>query len=348
MKYQLAISIAAIQSIALLVVLPISSIAESAEFKRSPLQVSPRSLDRVSLSQPKQPTNVVDFPEVGLALAQPIGFTKATTFYGFEQSSSNSSVMLTKIPGPFAAVTKGFDKSTLAARGLSLLSKQSVKIDKQPGLLLQITQSAYGEKFQKWILVFGNDQSTKMITANFLDKNAANIGEKLKKILLAVTPSSSASTPTTSSLPFTITAVEGLSLVQAAAGAGKVAAFTKDGNIPVIDPTDPLFIVTPSLGDVPVGERKSFATRRLTNYPQTEIADIKSTSEIEIDNLPGLEIVANGRDVKSNSALTLYQVMLFPKRGGYVLMTGIVGDKQAPTYLKKFKTVAGTYRNNQK
>ncbi len=338
MKYQLAISML----ITALIHAPKPSMAEAAGLNG----VFPVKSQYPTLSLRSTQTNLVIFPEVGLAIPQPTGFTKATSFYGFEQASTNSSILLSKIPGPFAEVTKGFDRNGLATRGIDLISRQPVKIDNQSGLLLQVSQSAYGQKFLKWIVVFGDEQNTNIATATFLSKNAAKLGLSLKQIVLAVSPNQSS--PNASSLPFTVTAVDGLSLVQKVAGVGKVAAFTKNGNIPTASPTDPLFIVTPSLGDIPIGDRKSFATRRLSGYPQIEIAAVKSNNEITIDNLSGWEIIADGRDRQSKAMLKLYQIVLFPKQGGYVLMTGIVGDKQAEIYLPKFKTMALTYRNSSK
>ncbi len=347
MKYQLAISIVAMQLMAALISCPQSSMAESDLFKRVSLLT--RSTKTLVQTSPRsaQANDLVVFPEVGLAISQPDGFTKATSFYGFEQPATSSSVVLSKLPGPFSEVTKGFDKPTLATRGISLISKQSVKIDNQPGLLVQVAQSAAGQKFLKWILVFGNEQSTTIVVATFLDENATKIGEPLKKVLLAVSPRLSTSPAAyISSPPFTVTAVAGLSSVKKMSEVGKALAFTKDGNIPTAAPTDPLFIVAPSLGDVPIADQKSFATRRLSGYPQLEITKIKSSNAVSIDNLPGWEIVANVRDRQTKLPLTLYQVVLF-KQGGYALMTGIVGDKQAQIYLPKFKSMALTFRARQ-
>ncbi|WP_309742962.1 hypothetical protein [Chamaesiphon sp. OTE_20_metabat_361] len=337
MKYQLLMSIAIVTSIGS-VSLTMPSIAGS---RFRPFEG--RSTSRLLLS--KQP-NLVDFPEVGLAIPQPSGFTKATSFYGFEQAATSSSVVLSKIPGPFSAVTKGFNKETLATRGISLISKQPIKIDNQSGFLLQVSQSAAGQKFLKWILVFGNEESTTVGVASFLEENATKIGEPLKQVLLAASPRTS-SAPTASSLPFKITPVAGLSLVTKVSGVGKVALFTKDGNIPTVAPTDPLFVVAPSLGDVAILDQKSFATRRISAYPQTDIVAIRSTTEISIDNLTGWEIVANGRDKQTKAPLAIYQVMLFPKQGGYIVITGIVGDKQSQIYMPKFKAMALTYRNSK-
>jgi hypothetical protein len=338
MRNQLLISIAiAIGSVSCL---PLSSMAESS-FRPAESQFSSRLL----LS--KQP-NLVDFPEVGLAIPQPAGFTKATSFYGFEQAGTKSSVMLSKIPGSFAAVTKGFDQSTLATRGIDLISKKPIEIDRQPGFLLNVSQSAYGQTFLKWIVVFGNERETNVVTATFPIENTLKSSDNLKKVVLAVVRSN-VPTPTVSSLPFTVTAVEGLARVTKIAAFGKAAAFTKDGNMPsAVVITDPLFIVAPSLGAVPVGDRKSFARQRLSNYPQIEIEKVTTTNEISIDNLPGWEIIADARDLKTKATLKIYQVVLFPKSGGYTLMVGMVGDRQAELYLPKFKAVALTYRHSSK
>jgi hypothetical protein len=340
MRYQLLISIATATAIGSASCLPLPSIAKS-RFRPAESQIA----NRLLLSKR---TNLVDFPEVGLAIPQPIGFTKATSFNGFEQADTKSSVMLSKIPGPFAAVTKGFDKSTLATRGIDLISKQPVKIDNQSGFLLKVSQSAYGQKFLKWILVFGNEQDTKILTATFPIENAPKLSDNLKQVLLAVAPSK-ISAPAVSSLPFTVTAVDGLVRVTKITAFGKAAAFTKDGNMPsssVI--TDPLLIVTPSLGAVPVADRKSFAQQRLSNYPQIKIEKVTVTNEISIDNLSGWEIIADARDLNTQATLKIYQVVLFPTSGGYTLMVGIVGDKQAELYLPKFKEIALTYRDSPK
>jgi hypothetical protein len=338
MRFQLLMSIAIVTSIGAASCLQMSSRAES--------RVRPaedRFTNRLLLSRR---TNMVNFPEAGLAIPQPIGFTKATSFYGFEQAATNSSVMLSKIPGPFTAVTQGFNKSALATRGIDLISQQPIKIDNQSGLLLNVSQSAYGQKFLKWIVVFGNERETNIITATF-PSDKPQLSEPLKKVVLAVVPSKIAA-PALSSLPFTVTAVAGLARVTNVTAFGKAATFTKDGNMPSAAVTDPLLIVTPSLGAVPVGDQKSFAQQRLSSYPQIKIEKITATNEVTIDNLPGWEITADARDPKTQSILKIYQVMLFPKSGGYILTIGIVGDKQADLYLPKFKAIAQSYRNSPK
>jgi hypothetical protein len=287
---------------------------------------------------------LVDFPEVGLAIPKPNGFEKAASFYGFQQASSSSSVLLSKVPAPFSEIRKSINKNRFAKEQLSLISQQPIKISNKNGLLLKVEQSVFSQKVQKWIVVFGDDKNTYWITAAFLQEDAPKLSEPLKKVVLAVTISSSK--PSVTSLPFTIKAVEGLTIAQSLSGLGKAVGFTKDGQIPQTSPQDPIFIVAPSLGNVLVVDRQKFADRRLYQYRGTKINSIKSRKEISIDNLSGWEMEATAQDQKTKTPLQLYQIMLFPQQGGYVLMTGIVGAKQADVYLPKFKAIAQTYKNS--
>jgi hypothetical protein len=333
MKYQFAVLFLIGQLISILSGFCLPSLAEIQSSKN--LQQ-----DGLTIEPSKE---VIDFPEVGLKIPKPGGFEKATSFYGFQQATSSSSVLLSKVPAPFSEIRKAINKNRFAQEQLSLIAQQPIKISNKNGLLLQVEQSVFSQKVQKWIVVFGDDQNTYWITAAFLQENAHKLSDLLKKTILAATVSSSQTNVT--SLPFTINPVAGLTMAQSLSG-GKAVAFTKDGQIPQTSPQDPIFIVAPSLGDVLVLDRKSFANRRLYQYRGTKINSIESSNEISIDNLSGWETEATGQDQKTKTPLKLYQVMLFPEQGGYILMTGIVGAKQAHIYIPKFKAIAQTYKNS--
>jgi hypothetical protein len=300
------------------------------------------SLAVPTLAQTKKPVTIT-FPEVGMAISQPDGFEKAETFNGFQQPSTNASVMLMSIPGPFSETTKGFNADKLATRGLRLLSQEKLTINDQQGLLLHLAQSAYGQEFLKWIVVFGDESQTNIVTANFPKDRSRDLGESLKQVALGVSISktNSQDVPT---LPFSLTPEPGLISVPHAASMGKVLAFTKDGSFHPGAPSDPLLLIAPSLGPVTVDDAESFATLRLYQTSQTDIKTVESNLPITIDGLDGYETLAQGTDRKTGLALKVYQVILFPKAGGYVIMTGMVGAESAALYLPKFKAMARTYR----
>jgi hypothetical protein len=300
------------------------------------------SLLAPTLAQTKKPVTIT-FPEVHMAISQPDGFEKAETFNGFQQLSTHSSVMLTSIPGPFSETTKGFNAENLAPKGLMLLSKEEAILNDRQGLLLQVAQSAYGQEFLKWIVVFGDEARTNIATATFPKERAGDLGVSLKQVVLGVSLSKTDNqdAPT---LPFSLTPEPGLIPVANAASMGKILAFTKDGSFHPAAPSEPLLLIAPSLGPVTVEDAESFAALHLYQTSQTDIETVESNLPIAIDGLDGYETLAQGKDRKTGLALKVYQVILFPKAGGYVAMTGMVGAEQAALYLPKFKATARTYR----
>jgi hypothetical protein len=300
------------------------------------------SLAAPTLAQTKKSVMVL-FAEVGMAIAKPDGFDKAETFNGFQQPSTNSSIMLTSMPAPFSAIKKGFNTEQLASRGLKLLSKGDVTINGQPGFLLHIAQSVSGQDFLKWIVVFGDEAQTNVVTAIFPKERSGDLGVSLKQVVLGVSiaKTNRQDIPT---LPFTLTPAPGLVRVPKTAALGKVLAFTKDGRFQSTKPSDPLLITALSLGAVPVIDPASFATRYLYQTSYTIIEKIESTLPINLDGLDGYETIAKGTDRKTGLPIKVYQVMLFPEAGGYVIMTGLVGAENAALYLPKFKATARTYR----
>ncbi len=290
---------------------------------------------------PKQWLSIVTFPEVGIAIPQPRGFEKAESFYGFQQPSTGASVMVLAIPGPFVEVIQGFTKAALAEKGMTLHSKELIQVQGQAGVKVHFSQQAYGQEFLKWAVLFGDAQRTTMVVATTPKSHASKLRQSLQTVLQAVEPTQTAAAPP----PFKIEAMADLSQVQGVA-TGNSALFTRNGTIPTATPNDPMFIVALSIGEVFVGNRKEYAQRRLLETAHTEIESVQTTTPITIDGLEGYELTAIGKDQKSQTPLMLYQVMLFPDEGGYILMTGMVGQQQAKNYLPQFKAMAQTFQQS--
>src|SRR5687768_6123448 len=80
-----------------------------------------------------------------VSLKPPDGFTPSSQFPGYWLESLGSSIMITELPAPFAETSAGFSNpSELMKRGMSLLSKQEVKVNGYSGLLVQVKQNAFG------------------------------------------------------------------------------------------------------------------------------------------------------------------------------------------------------------
>jgi hypothetical protein len=117
---------------------------------------------------------------------------------------------------------------------------------------------------------------------------------------------------------------------------------------------DPIFIVAPSLGFHPIGDKHSFAMKRLHEMPGITQVSVKEDTAIRIDGLSGFESIAEamaGAVTQQGKTLaglkmTLYQVTLFDG-DSYVLINGMVGTDRAPQYLPEFKSLARSLKKKR-
>ena len=71
--------------------------------------------------------------------------------------------MILSFPAPPEEMLKIFgDEAELAQQGMTLISREAIQINQQPGILAQIEQDAHGLTFRKWVLIFGQNSKTTM------------------------------------------------------------------------------------------------------------------------------------------------------------------------------------------
>jgi hypothetical protein len=283
------------------------------------------------------------FATAGIKLIRPNGFDVAENFNGFQQASTQSSVMIMTIPGPFSEVSRDFTAEGLKTQGMKLNSIKNISIDGNKGILINLSKAAYGTKFSKWIFTFGDETETKIIVATFPQAQAAKLSPILKSVLLTAKNDASVPPALGSDVGFKIVANK-LKLTRSIE---KTLMYTNDGVIPAKSPEDPLFIVAPSLSELAIADKKEFATRRLSQTRNIEINSITSTVPITIDGFDAYEIVADAKDTTSNTPITVYQVMLFDDKS-YVLIQGIVGTNVVNEYLPEFKAMARSFTKTRK
>jgi hypothetical protein len=282
----------------------------------------------------------VSFPAFGLKIRQPEGFEKADNFDGFGEPETQSSIMVLSIPAAYSQVTAGMTREQLKKRGWSLESRDDVKVNGLPGILVHFEQPAGDEVFLKWSFIFGDDQKTTMVTATCPKVQARQLSDRLKSAVLSLRPDQATSPVPGADLPFTLAASEKLKI---SPGISRTLAYTKDGVFMIKSPDDPLFIATSSLGEVIVGDRRKFAEQRVLGTVHTKQMKVKSIDTITIDGLDGFESLAEAEEDLSGTPLIVYQVILFDE-GSYILMQGHVGTKLRDDFLPEFKAIARSLR----
>jgi len=315
--------------------------AETAQVEAEQVEVAdiaPPEIDKAE-SQAIAPT---PFPDAGITLIPPPDFEPAALFDGFQQESSQSSIMVLSLPAPTAEMLKAFgDREALAQKGMTLISQETVNISGQPGQLVQLQQDAHGLTFSKWILIFGEENQTKIINASFPQELAPDLSAPIKASLLSaqVDDSLVAASPEEAS-DFSITPIDGMALALEISG---TLLYSQDGELNSEDPAAPLFIVSPSFSDVLALDPGQFARDRLQQTEQVEAIKILSEAPITIDDLKGYEITATAQDLKTGTPLLIHQTILFAE-DRYYIMQGLVGEQSGGPYLADFKTMAESFQ----
>jgi hypothetical protein len=126
--------------------------------------------------------------------------------------------------------------------------------------------------------------------------------------------------------------------------AGKVAnsiIFTTDGVLQTKSTDKTILLVTEAFSKAPIADKKTFALNRVNQTP-LEIENVESSSEITIDGISGYEVVAKGKDSKTEEKENLYQVILFSDNLYYVLL-GTTND-ESKISMDLLKKIIHTFR----
>jgi hypothetical protein len=276
-----------------------------------------------------------------VVMSKPEGFDVAPNFSGFYLPGTGASIMVTEIPGPFSKITEGFNApAMLASRGMSLISKQPQNVGKLQGVLVNLEQTASGVKFGKWILTFGDEQNTVMVTAAYPAQKADEYSRMMKDVLLTVSYDRQlpAGDPQ-ADLPFSIKSTAALKYAHRIQN---MLLFTGDGKLGTPAAKKKMFLIGQALSDLDVGDQAVFARRRLKQTKDMTDFQIQRDENFSAGGLSGREIAATAKG-KDAESLFVYQVILFG-RGSYFILQGIAPAGDQVKALADFKEIIGTLK----
>jgi hypothetical protein len=275
-----------------------------------------------------------------VSLIKPPGFATADTFPGFQQDSTQASLVVTELPAPYQQAVAGFTAANLKTRGMTQIGREKITIAGAPGLLLQLTQSANGTTYRKWIAIFGDARETVTIVATMPQDGKQSLFRSLRNSIVSAKWNRTKVVDPFADLKFAITATPDLKFAKRIQNA---LLYTKDGVVPATDPNDPILVVSQAISKVVIGDRQQYAQKRLAQTQQAKNIKIISTNPITIDGLQGYEIIANATDAATNQSIVVYQLMLFEGQTYYITQ-GLVGSNAKSKYLPEFKKIATSFR----
>jgi hypothetical protein len=237
-------------------------------------------------------------------------------------------------------VMAGFTAANLKTRGMTQIGKEKITIDGNPGLLLQLTQSANGTTYRKWIAIFGDANETVTIVATLPQDRQQSLFRSLKNSVISAKWNKTKVVDPFADLKYAVTATPDLKFARRIQNS---LLYNKDGVVPATDPNDPILVVSQAISTVVVSDPKEYSQKRLALTQQAKNIEIVSTEPVTIGGLQGYAIVANAVDVATNKPILVYQVMLFEGQTYYIIQ-GLVDSNAKSKYLPEFKKIATSFR----
>lgn len=104
-----------------------------------------------------------------------------------------------------------------------------------------------------------------------------------------------------------------------------------------------MMISTSVSRDMAAPNRLAFTMARLKSTANLTNLSSQPPIEVQIDGLPGYEIVSQANHRSSGQRAVLYQVILFEPTH-YYLMQGIAAEKEMGEYVPAFRSVATSFK----
>jgi hypothetical protein len=271
-------------------------------------------------------------------LVPPANFIGAKGFQGFQEPETGSSILVMDIPGAFAETTKGFTETGLKPQGVNLQKREEIKVNGDPGLFLIADQAAEGTMVLKYILVFGDTESTHMINGTF-PRSVSLYHKDIIESMLSVVYDSNLTVDPLDAIPFFINTTD--TKLKLAHNMSGTVMFTVDGKVPP-EVADKTLLMVGSSAEVVIINRRQTAIERIYQLPYTDLkVDQSKIASVTIDGISGYEITGEGTSTTGVHEY-IYQVMLFSETD-YYIMVGIANE-DFPGNLSLFRKVAASFK----
>ena len=275
-----------------------------------------------------------------IVIEPPTFLEPAKQFSGYVDEEYGTSIMITEIPGPINEVTKGMTKEGFASKGVTLVSTADIKLGKDPAKLLKLYQTAYELEFTKWMLVFGDNTKSIIITATFQTDLSEEVSNKLKETILTARWERDSKVDFFEGLTFKVDETKSLRFAKKM---GNAILLTRDGAFPVADKNAPYSIVAASYSKTyGINERSNFARERLMKSEGFTKIEVLSQNQSKANNLNVEVLLAKALDVKSNTWKFIHFSMLFSDDSYYIIQS-IAELKEKETIENEFKLLLASF-----
>lgn len=298
------------------------------------------SIFAVIAALPARAAEPVFPPTSRIGLAPPAGLVVSKEFSGFEDRARKAAILIVELPAEaYAQIEKGTAADILKAGGANVESNAPFALASGPAFLVVATQTVDGVTIRKWVLVASTPDLTAAITVQVPDSEKDTYPDAAVRAALA-TLTIRATVPAEeqlSALPFKLNDLAGFRPVRVLAGG---AVLLTEGPKDVIELAEqPLMLITIAPGGPTEPEdRERFARTLFGGTPAIKDMRLLRVEPQRINGQPGHEIVANGKDMKTDTDVTVVQWLRF-SGGGYTRLLGVARKDAWDTIFPRFRAL---------
>jgi hypothetical protein len=279
---------------------------------------------------------VVYPPGSRIGLEPPPEMALSSRFAGFENSEKQTSITIMELPAvAYNQAMADLSKQELKRQNVKEISRQIFKIGDRDALLVSGEQVADGQKIRKWIMVFGDDETTGFIIGQAPQEKDSYSNSQIIAALKTVT----LRPPLTleqqaESLPFSIGDLAGFRIVRVISGNSIILTDgPKDTNL---DGEQPVVVIGVSMGAPPDDKnRETFARQALMSSQNLRNVMTERSESFHIKGDDWHEVVARAVDTISSRPVVVMQTIRF-HGNGYVRMLAIVKEEARTGTLTRF------------
>lgn len=275
-----------------------------------------------------------------IGLVPPPGFSPSIKFPGFEHEKGNAAILLVELPAEaFSELEKGFTDEALKVRGMTVETREPVELPGARGFMVTGDHVTGNLKKREIVLAAVFSGLTAIVSVQVAEEARAGLPEAALQEALKtlVVRASVPDTEKLSSLPYRLSELSGFRVVRG--GPDGTALLTDGPEDTVAAVAQPFVVISLAAGEMPKPEeRDTFARRAFSSMPGIKEVKILRAEPLRINSQAGYEILAEAKDLKSDTEITTVQWLRFGS-GGYLQMFAIARRGAWPDLFPRLRAI---------
>jgi hypothetical protein len=281
----------------------------------------------------------VSIPGTRVSLQLPDGFTISGSFPGIEREELGAMVVVSEIAVPIKKILTGLTKEEMDAQGITLLGAKQVKVGDLDGTLFDTKQDDSDGTMHKWLLLFGNDQATVVLSAAAPELLEPAVSKTLVNCMLGAKWDLNKELDPYDGLGFSLRKSEVFEIRGRRPGG---ILMTRKDAPEQLTPAEPILVVY-SATEAAIAPLAIFAKNELTvNSQFTDFSNLAERT-LTVNGLSGYEIVADAKEPDLDVAVRILLVAVRTPDQDMVI-EGIVAPESWDKYVPEFHGLAESFK----